>query len=340
MRGRGNRVRKGLYASDHGCYIPHATRNLSGERNRDSYYIKLLNGKVVIVPANFHHYVDPKAHKEYARLMPSLEVTEWAVTRDTLEFLPCDVVSTEQDVERYGFISYVRKNGLLDCGIWDMGRRVSNSYKYPNHAASLVMTQESDANILCKAPVQKAEYSELCDAVSKRFAFQACVYKYEEAFSTIDVTKYNNKKMKLLTTELSAVVKSHEKYKAFSEAFNATVKDYPIGKGHEVDLSLSSDFVFRLSDCERLLVLICVQCRFFDDFEFSGDELVIKFQPCEKVVLEQLEAYRKECASELGYQSPAFQRTPPLPIIEGARDKQRREFDSDDEEQGRSCVLM
>lgn len=233
MQGKKNFLRKRRTEGGHACYIPHATNDLSGAQNCNSFYIKLLNGKVLIVPANFYHYVDPEAHKKYARFMPSLEVAEWAITKNYLEFIPCDAVINDDFVERYGYISFVKKNGFLDCGCWFFNRYKSRPYRYINYAGSLVTSQGDDAHISNKVPVQKPEYSELCKTITKRFAFQSHVYVNECLFSKIRESHYDKQKMKVFLAEVSAFVNSADKgkYEIFSETFDKIVSKNPFGGG-------------------------------------------------------------------------------------------------------------
>ena len=336
------KIKAGIFMSGHGCTIPHISESVG---NICSVYVRLTDGRILDVPTNFAHYVDPAVHKEYARFMPDLPFMEWAL-QPSLDIIDHTSVA-EGDAKPYGYISYVRKNGYLDVGLWDAGRRKGSSLHYPTYAGQLIMTHATDNVVMGKADVQKPEYSALCKEVAGRFGFQARLYGNVEKLFKKTVNLFNTEKMHDFGIAARAFLASGGNIIAMQEEDRRLQSLHPLPSGsvalHNFNLDSNT---FPLSEYERLVVRAAIASGYFLEFNLNPLTLEVTFSPPSAIVLAQLEQYRAECQSLLGYQSPVFARTSALPLSttsldHGAEKAADSEYDSDDEFKGdNGCSIM
>jgi len=326
----------GGFQSDHGCAIPHRDchKQEVGRSNRNAVYLKLGDGRILEVPENIHHYINPTAHREYASFMPNLAFITWALS-PSLDIIDCSALPEGTAVDTYGYISYVKKDGYLDCGISDgfAYLRKGSSFFYPDYATQLVMTNRTDSNVIEKTAVQKSEYSDLCQAVSSRFEFQIILYnptivrKLRAAAHQYDQEKLNHLG-RLIKAFLSAGGESSDLFSECKKYLQVEPKSF-----HALDFNVGSNKI-KLSRAESAIVYAMLTSRYFEPFTLDMKTLSVRFaDPCENVIA-QFAAYDAECSSSLGYQSPQFSRTP-------AKGK-APEPDSDDEfaAKGEECSIM
>ncbi len=324
------KLKDGGFASNHGCSIPHVNplKKEAGRSNRNAVYVQLRNGRIIEVPENFSHYVNPHAHKPYAVFMPNLDFIEWALS-PSLAIIDYPTVPKEIRVQPYGYISYVRKNGFIDSGLSDsLGFRKGVSIFYNQNAGEIIMTNATDGDVMGKADVQKPEYSDLCQAVSSRFGFQIMLYNPTIVLNLRAAAHlYDQEKLNHFGTQVKAFLSAGGEISSLFAESKKYLQPEP-EDCNPLDFNIGAEKI-KLSRSESAIVYAMLTARHFEPFTLDMRTLSVTFSsPCEHV-LQQLETYRAECTSSAGYQSPAFPRVPALPI--GEPQDPSAGYDSDDE---------
>ena len=330
------KIKPGTDLSNHACLIPHLQRPGNSAINRNCVFIQLNDGRYLEMPSNFYHYVDPDAHKNYARFMPNRDLIQWALQSE-LQFI--DYTDTKvDDAQRYGYVSYVKKNGFLDCGISEPSdRRKGCEFHYPHRAGQLVLTHAHDAALTDEVPhVQKEEYRELCKEVSSRFGFQMWIYALlESKIETKTPISIDQGKLAQFQKAVVGFLINGGEYSELLSASNALNR----GEVGQFQLARPVETSFEFNLDERRVVVAMLYSKYFKLFELNEETLTVHFEDPAEMVLAQQACYEKECLS--GYQNPIFERTQALAHIDPSHSSGSREYDSDDDLKGQgACCIM
>ena len=263
--------------------------------------------------------------------MPNKALIQWALQAE-LQFI--DYTDTKVDgAQHYGYVSYVKKNGFLDCGVSESARRKGCEFHYPHRAGQLVLTHAHDKELTDEVThVQKDEYRELCKEVSSRFGFQVLIYRLLETKTPISI---DQEKLAQFQTAVADFLINGGEYSELWAASNALnrdeVKQFKIARPVETLFDFNSD--------ERMVVVAMLYSKYFKLFELNEETLTVRFEDPAEMVLAQQACYEEECLS--GYQNPIFERTQALAHIDQSGSSTATEYDSDDDLKGQgACCIM